>query len=188
MQPEKMAQTVSQDLAREIRDRCGEDVNNCFQCRKCGAGCPMAFAMDHSPSRLMHAARLGLDDLVLSSRTIWLCSSCLTCSTRCPQGLDVARVMDAAKIIAVRRGRRPPEPGVAAFNKSMLRSCLRHGRVFELGMIAGLKLRTGEPFKDMGLGMQMLRKGKLKLWPSRARGGKLGKIARRVRAMEEGTP
>lgn len=152
-------------LADEVLLESGQNVNLCYQCSKCGAGCPVLYAMDFSPVQLIHAIRLGLDDLVLSSRTIWLCASCETCTTRCPQDVEVAKVMDAAKIIAVRRGLRPALPRVSAFHRAALGNIRTHGRMYEVGLIMGLKLRTREFLKDASLGIRMLRRGKLKLWP-----------------------
>jgi heterodisulfide reductase subunit C len=107
-----------------------------------------------------------MDDLVLNSNTMWLCASCETCTTRCPQEVDVAKVMDAVKITALRRGIRPAIPQVASFYRAALANIKKCGRMYELGMIVGLKMRTFELFKDAGMGMKMFRKGKLKMVPS----------------------
>ncbi len=85
----------------------GQNVNLYYQCRKCAVGCPVSYAMDHTPAQLIHGMRLGMDDLVLKSKTMWLCVSCETCTTRCPQDVDVAMVMDAVKIIALHQGVKP---------------------------------------------------------------------------------
>ncbi|MHC4680967.1 MAG: 4Fe-4S dicluster domain-containing protein [Planctomycetota bacterium] len=74
-------------------------MNLCYQYRKCAAGCPVSRAMDHAPAQL--SMRLGMDDFVLNSKTMWLCASCETCATRCPQDVDIAEVMDALKITAL---------------------------------------------------------------------------------------
>lgn len=171
-------------LAEEVLLESGQNVNLCYQCSKCGAGCPVSYAMDLSPVQLIHAIRLGLDDLVLSSRTIWLCASCETCTTRCPQDVEVAKVMDAAKILAVRRGVRPALPRVSAFHKAALGNIRGHGRMYELGLIMGLKLRTHEFLKDAALGIAMLRKGKLKLVPGFKGARTTRKIFRRVERIE----
>jgi heterodisulfide reductase subunit C len=171
-------------LAEEVLLESGQNVNVCYQCSKCGAGCPVSYAMDYSPVQLIHSIRLGLDDLVLNSRTIWLCASCETCTTRCPQDVEVAKVMDAAKIIAVRRGVRPALPRVTAFHKATLGNIRSHGRMYELGLILGLKIRTRELLKDASLGIGMLRRGKLKLVP-RFRGARTTRrIFRRVERIE----
>lgn len=153
-------------FARALAEESGQDVNACFQCRKCAVGCPVAFAMDLTPTQIIHAARLGLEDLVLSSKTIWLCASCQTCTTRCPQDVDIARVMDAARILAGRKGMRPSVKSVPAFFNTAARNIRWFGRMYEIGLIMGLKLQSGEFTKDMKLGMQMLKKRKLKLIPS----------------------
>jgi len=149
-----------------IREVSGINVNLCYQCKKCTAGCPMNYAMDYMPHQLIHAIRLGLEDLVLNSKTMWLCAACETCTTRCPQEVDIAKIMDTAKMIALRRGIKPPVTTVPAFYKSALHSIKLFGRLYELGLIMELKLRTFQLFKDMGLGMKMFLKGKISLFPS----------------------
>lgn len=94
-------------LAEAVRSESGQNVNLCYQYRKCAAGCPVSYAMDHTPDQLIHGMRLGMDDLVLNSKTMWLCASCETCTTRCPQDVDIAKVMDAVKITALHQGIKP---------------------------------------------------------------------------------
>lgn len=171
-------------LARAIREVADIDVNLCYQCGKCAAGCPVAYAMDYSPAQLIHAARLGLDELVLGSKTIWLCAACETCTTRCPQEVDIAGVMDAAKILAVRRGIKPAVGEVRSFHKAALGTIRSFGRMWEAGMILSLKLRAGQYFKDMELGKRMLRKGKLKLLPSLTGARRARRIFARAKKLE----
>jgi heterodisulfide reductase subunit C len=157
--------TVS-ELAEVIKETSGLDINVCYQCKKCTSGCPVAYAMDYTPTQLIHAIRLGLEELVLNSTTIWLCASCETCTTRCPQELDIASVMDTLRIMATHAGIKPKVPEVAALNRVGLVNVRFLGRMYELGLIGMLKLATGQFTKDIGLGIKMLKKGKLKLLPS----------------------
>ena len=172
-------------LAASILSESGQNVNLCYQCLKCAAGCPIAYEMDYKPAELIHAIRLGMDDLVLNSKTMWLCASCETCTTRCPQEVDVAKVMDAVKITALRQGIKPAIPQVASFYKAALSNIKMCGRMYELGMIIGLKLRTFEFFKDAVMGMKMFRKGKLKMIPSLTGAMRTRKIFRRVASIEK---
>ena len=110
----------SSGLATLVLDGFGTNVNMCFQCGRCAAGCPIAYAMDYAPAQLIHALRLGMEDVVFNSKTMWLCAACETCTTRCPQEVDIAKVMDAAKILAVRRGFKPAMSSVRAFHQSAL--------------------------------------------------------------------
>jgi heterodisulfide reductase subunit C len=153
-------------LLGTIQKEIGVNANLCYQCRKCSAGCPMSWAMDYTPAQLIHAIRLGQTELVLNSRTMWMCSACETCTTRCPQEVDIAKVMDACKILAVKNGVKSPVPRVHKFNKAALRNIKWFGRMYELGLIGDLKMRTFEFFKDFGLGVKMFFKGKLSLFPS----------------------
>ena len=171
-------------LADAVLKECGQNVNLCYQCKKCAAGCPVSYAMDYTPSQLIHATRLGMDDLVFNSKTVWLCASCETCTTRCPQEVDVAKVMDAVKIVMLRRGIKPAIPRIASFYRAVLGNIKHCGRMFEVGMIVDLKLRTREFRKDMDLGMKMFRKGKLKLLPSFKGAWTSRKIFHRVRKAE----
>ena len=177
--------TPTPGLARAIREISDIDVNLCYQCGKCAAGCPVAYAMDYPPAQLIHAARLGLDDLVLRSKTIWLCASCETCTTRCPQEVDIAGVMDAAKILAVRRGVKPAIGEVRSFHQAALATIRRFGRMWEAGMLVNLKLRTARYLKDLQLGRRMLRKRKLKLLPSLVGARRARRIFARARRLEK---
>jgi heterodisulfide reductase subunit C len=176
------------DFVRSVLAESDVDTNLCYQCRKCAAGCPVAYAMDLTPTQVIHATRLGQKDLVLRSKTIWLCLSCETCTTRCPQGVDIAKVMDAARITALREGIEPAVPEVAKFHKKAMRSIRRHGRMFELGLLIGLKLggASGPLTKDMGLGMKMMRKGKLKFLPAFGKARPVKRMIKRAKALAAG--
>lgn len=155
-----------ENLRKEIYKISGEDVNLCFMCQKCSSGCPLSFEMDLLPSALLHAIRLNQIQTVIDSKTAYLCLSCMGCTTRCPQGLNIAKIIDSLKIILRRERVQFKEPWIMTFYDSMLWSMMSFGRVYELGMLMLLKLRTGNLFKDVSLGLKMLKKGKLKLLPS----------------------
>lgn len=155
-------------LADEVSQRAGTNPNACFQCHKCSTGCPIGPDMDFLPSQIMRLIHLGADRDVLSSRAIWLCASCEACTTRCPQDIDIAAVMDALRIMAIDRQVDLPDAYGKQFNRSFLGSVRRNGRVFEAGMMAFYKLRTRDFFSDVGKVPQMLAKGKLSFLPKRS--------------------
>jgi heterodisulfide reductase subunit C2 len=156
------------ELAAEVAGRSGTPVGACFQCHKCSTGCPIGPEMDFLPSQVMRLVHFGLEDEALGSQAIWLCASCEACTTRCPQGIDIAAVMDALRIMAIDRRVALPDAHGKQFNRSFLSSVRRHGRVFEMGMMAFYKLRTGDLFSDVDKVPQMLAKGKLSLLPKRS--------------------
>jgi heterodisulfide reductase subunit C len=162
----------------------GVDTNACYQCRKCVSGCPVAYAMDYTPVQLLHAVRLGLKDLVLGSATIWLCASCETCVTRCPQNVDIVKAMDSLRVMALKSGIKPAVPEVAGFYRASLQNIRLFGRMYELGLIAQLKLSTRQFLKDLDLGGEMLKRGKLKLLPEFASLGGARRVVSRTSKLD----
>jgi heterodisulfide reductase subunit C len=88
---------------REIETLSEQNLLACYQCGRCSAGCPMVNEMDLLPNQVIRLAQLGLAS-VLQAQAAWVCAACLTCHARCPKGLDLPRVMEAIRIIAVRSG------------------------------------------------------------------------------------
>jgi heterodisulfide reductase subunit C len=172
------------DFANNVNELVGQNINLCYQCKKCTTGCPLLFEMDYSPSQIIYAARLGMKDLVLNSKTIWLCASCETCTTRCPQDVDIAKVMDAARILARKEKFKAGIREIPIFNNTFLQNIRIFGRLYEAGLTLFLKLRTGEIKKDLELGKKMLKKGKLKLLPSFTRIIEINKMFSRVKKLE----
>ena len=126
--------------------------------------------MDLLPSDAMLAIQLGMREEVLRSKTIWICASCQTCTARCPNDIDVAGVMDTLRQLSQESGVAAGEERVVRFHRAFLASVRRHGRAYELGLAARYKLSTRDFFSDTGLGMKMLRRGKLALLPARMKG------------------
>lgn len=156
---------TAEPLAETIQQATGQNVFLCYQCVKCSSGCPLAEHMDLLPNQVMRSVQLD-DAEVLDSKTIWLCASCQTCTTRCPQELDIAGIMDALRIEAKRQGLPPALPAVDKFSRLFLQNIGLLGRLYEVGLMAGLNLVTRQPLKDMDMGLEMLKRGKLKLIPS----------------------
>ena len=157
--------TTDPGLARRVRDETGQNVNLCYQCVKCTSGCPLAEFFDWQPNQVMRAVQLGDTDIALGSETTWLCAACQTCTTRCPQGIDVAGVMEFLTREALAQGVKPAVPEVDHFNKAFMREIRIWRRAYELGLMAELKLRTGRLTQDIDLGLRMLKKRKMPLLP-----------------------
>ncbi len=98
------AKRVRSELVEEVEELSGQKLSKCYLCGKCTAGCPMAASMDLLPHQVMRYLQLGMVDEVLKSKTIWICSSCLLCQSRCPREVDIPRIMEALRAIYLRRG------------------------------------------------------------------------------------
>lgn len=158
-----------QELAQRIQEELGQNVYLCYQCVKCTSGCPVSEFFDWQPNQVMRALQLGQPDIALESETPWLCASCQTCTTRCPQGLDIAAIMEFLTREAAAQGIRSPVPEVDLFSKAFMRQVRLWGRAFELGLMAEMKLRTGNLTEDVDLGMKLFAKNKLPFVPSLTR-------------------
>lgn len=167
----------------EVEHRAGTPVSACFQCHKCTTGCPIGPEMDFLPSQVMRLVNLGADAEALGSQAMWLCASCEACTTRCPMEIDIAAVMDALRMMAIDRHVTVPDAHGRQFNRSFLGSVRRHGRVFEMGMMAVYKLRTFDVLSDVAKVPKMLAKGKLSLLPKRS--GSAKEVREAFRRAEE---
>ena len=168
-------------LAEHVRAATGANPLDCYQCGRCAAGClqNVPGEMDVSPTRVMHLLQLEAAfpehaakyaRQALTAETPWLCAGCLACTTRCPQGVDIAGAMDVLRQEGLRRGatattRRVRD--IQALHRTFLDGALRHGRIHELFLVLGYKLRTGHFLQDAALGPAMMARGKLHLLPGK---------------------
>ena len=164
------SEVTESTFAGQVKELSGVDFNRCYQCLTCALGCPVLFAMDYLPNQILRMIQLGAKSEVLQSATIWLCASCETCATRCPYEIDIPRLMDTLRQMALREKVSSKETTVLPFHQIFLKSIRQRGRQYELGMILELKFRVRDFFSDIGLGIKMLRKRKLSLFPRRIRG------------------
>ena len=165
----------------EVRNSSGENASLCYQCKTCSSGYPVAFAMDLLPHQIIHMIRMGLKDAVLKSSSIWLCVSCEACTTRCPNDIDVAKIIDALRMASTKSGLKLGEKKPSVFHDSVLSSIKKTGRLYELGMIGIYTLKSGDMvsniksgslLEDAKVGWKMFKNGKLKLIPKRIKGRK----------------
>jgi len=118
----------------------GDKIHSCFQCGVCSGSCPILFAMDYTPRQISEMIHIGLREAVLSSATIWLCSTCYMCYERCPQGVKLTDVFNAIKNKAVDEGY--PTPSVY---EKMSRQILKNGFVYDVGSMNDEREALGLP-------------------------------------------
>ena len=172
-------------LAVRVSEMIGQNIDGCYQCGKCTAGCPLAYTMEIPPHEIIRLVQLGCEEEALASHTIWLCASCETCTSRCPKNIDIAAVMDALRILAFRQGRTEAEKEITLFHKLFLQVVGRFGRVNDLRLMGQYNLRTLNPLKDWRLGQKLFSKGKLRLTSPPVKGLKeFREILRRLHESE----
>lgn len=168
---------------KEVENESGQTMAKCYQCGNCTAGCPMSFAFDIPVSRIMRNIQAGNKDAVMESRSIWMCATCEVCTQRCPNDIEVARVMDVCRHIARREGKKGGYV-VRAFHSSFLDSIKWHGKVHEIGLMAEFMFRTARFWTDVDLVPTALPKNKMSILPHRAEGRK--EVADIFRRFSEG--
>ncbi|MGB9802268.1 4Fe-4S dicluster domain-containing protein [Desulfofundulus sp.] len=146
-----------------VQEKSGQPIELCFQCQKCTSGCPMAELSDYYPNQVIRMIRFGLRERVLESKAIWLCLSCEACSVRCPNGIHIPAVMDVLRTMAVTGESLRVQEKDPIFHRIFLDSVKSNGRVHELMLMVKYKLKTGDVFSDIPIGLKMFRKGKLPL-------------------------
>lgn len=172
-------------LASQVLQATGANPMQCYQCGRCAAGCMQNVdgEMDISPTRMMRLIQseaafvhdkpqmVSFRKEALSAETPWLCAGCLACTTRCPQGIDIAGAMDVLRQESLRSGQACKTTRARDIQKlhgTFVAGATRRGRMHELTMVMLYKLRTLRPnnlLQDAAFGPAMMRKGKLHLKP-----------------------
>ena len=156
-------------LTGHVRDETGESAYDCYQCGKCTAGCPLASEMDYSPNQILRLLQLGLpgmEEEVLKAFSIWLCLTCETCAARCPQDVDLPKIMEYLRQESLRRGLvHPKAKEILAFHQSFLDSIKKNGRLHEVGLISSYKLKTLHLLQDVLVAPKLMARGKLNPLP-----------------------
>jgi quinone-modifying oxidoreductase subunit QmoC len=139
----------------------GEWVKMCMQCGVCAGSCPLGSAWEHPPQEIFMMIRAGKREAVLSSDSMWMCTSCYNCIARCPRGLPITHIMHGLAHYAQRLGLVPKNQPTQKFAKLFWQNLNKKGRVNELKL--GLSLyfmngfgegvKTSLKMKNIGLGM-----------------------------------
>lgn len=102
--------TIKHEFIEKINELSGQDIFKCFQCGTCGGACPMSAQMETLPRKIMRMLQLVMAERISESETGWECASCHSCSVNCPRGIDLARVMEAVRLMVLRKNINKIEP------------------------------------------------------------------------------
>lgn len=130
----------------------------------------MASEMDLKTHEIIRLVQLDAEERLLSSESIWMCLTCETCTTRCPNEFDPAALIDALREITLRENPDSVPRRISAFHSAFLDQIWTHGRVFEFGLVASYKMRSGVLFADVDSVPGMVTRGKLAFAPKRIKG------------------
>ncbi|MCQ9205945.1 MAG: 4Fe-4S dicluster domain-containing protein [Omnitrophica bacterium] len=154
-------------LPLQIRKEISEAIKKCYACSKCTSGCPVAGQMGFGPALLVRWLLVGDIEKIIKSKSIWVCSSCQNCYSRCPFEINIPHIIDLLKEQAQSKGIAGKERPTRLFHQIFLFNIKRFGRIHEASFIGIWKALSGKWFSDLGLGAKMFVKGKLPLFPEK---------------------
>jgi heterodisulfide reductase subunit C2 len=160
--------TGDEQFRQEVLRLAGAEVLTCIQCGTCSASCPTAKLMNPSIRRLIKLCLEGKKEGALHNETLWLCTSCLLCTVRCPRSIRPKAVVSALKDIAEREGQQGKD---ASYEQFFLKQIEDYGRIAELELTAEFLLVFPQgAVQSMQMGLELLPKGKIGLEIERIKG------------------
>ena len=173
---EKTTMATTTPEGEEFREKvlalAGDEVKTCIQCGTCSASCPTASLMDVPIRKLVRLVLEGEKERALSSRSIWLCTSCLLCTVRCPRSIRPMAVVAALKsIYEEEEGMRCKD---SVFEGIFARQIRDYGRISEFLLSAEYMIRSpSSAAQIMAFGAELIPKGKIELSFEAARGERI---------------
>ncbi|MCJ7624491.1 MAG: 4Fe-4S dicluster domain-containing protein [Anaerolineaceae bacterium] len=149
----------------QVNEISEQTIQLCNHCHKCTSGCPVVPEMRFGPDQILLMVQLGEKEETLKSPDIWICASCETCGTRCPNEIDISRVMDALRHLAHQEKVSVGEPNALKFHRLFLFLLQYLGKMHEASLMIFYKVWTQSFLTDMDNGIVMLLKGKIPIFP-----------------------
>jgi quinone-modifying oxidoreductase subunit QmoC len=153
----------------------GEWVKMCMQCGLCSGSCPLGEHWAHPPHEIFMMIRAGKRGDVLTTDSMWMCTSCYSCIVHCPRELPITHIMHGLAYYAKRLGLSPQNQPTAKFAELFWNNLMKKGRVNEIKLVLSLYFINGfdegvkVALKNQKLGMNMVKTGRMN--PMEAIGG-----------------
>ena len=121
----------------------GSWVKMCMQCGVCAGSCPFGPHWQHSPQKIFMMIRAGKREEVLSSDSMWMCTSCYNCIVRCPRKLPITHIMHGLAHYAHRLKLAPKGQPTRETARLFWNNFVKGGRVNELKFTLALYFKDG---------------------------------------------
>ena len=121
----------------------GEWVKMCMQCGVCAGSCPLGNAWQHTPQKLFMMIRAGKREEVLTTDSMWMCTSCYNCIVRCPRKLPITHIMHGLAHYAHRLGMAPKGQPTREIARLFWNNLAKTGRVNELKFSLAMYFKDG---------------------------------------------
>ncbi|MBP7865589.1 MAG: 4Fe-4S dicluster domain-containing protein [Acidobacteria bacterium] len=148
-----------------------DKVFACIQCGTCTASCPTARHMQYPPRKVFRLIQLGLREELLKSDAFWYCTTCYSCTVRCPRGISITETMQALKRLAIAAGV-DRKKNSSRFYRAFMKTVRRTGRMQEMEVVTRWLLSTNplQGFAFTKMGLALFRRGRMPLLPHSIRG------------------
>lgn len=162
---EKYRSSFLQEVEANVEE--GHMVKMCMQCGVCSGSCPMQDSWEHPPQELFMMIRANKREEVLTSSSMWMCTSCYNCIARCPRGLPITHIMHGLATYAKRLNLVPKNQPTAKFAQLMWDNLTKKGRTNELKLGLSLYFMNGigegikKSLSMADVGMGMMKTGRL---------------------------
>jgi quinone-modifying oxidoreductase, subunit QmoC len=142
---QQMLDKYRNNFLHEVEEKVddGEWVKMCMQCGVCAGSCTFGPDWEHTPQKIFMMIRAGKREEVLSSHSMWMCTSCYNCMVRCPRELPITHIMHGLASYAHRLGLAPKNQPTRDFSLIFWENCTKTGRVNELRMTISVYFREG---------------------------------------------
>jgi quinone-modifying oxidoreductase subunit QmoC len=129
-----MSEKYTNNFLKEVEQNVeeGDWVKMCMQCGVCAGSCPLGPHWAHPPQELFMMIRANKREEVLTSDSMWMCTSCYNCIARCPRELPITHIMHGLARYAKVQGLAPKNQPTAKFGQLFWDNLMKKGRVNEL--------------------------------------------------------
>ena len=142
---QQMLDKYRNNFLREVEEKVDDGgwVKMCMQCGVCAGSCTFGPDWEHTPQKIFMMIRAGKREEVLTSSSMWMCTSCYNCMVRCPRELPITHIMHGLASYAHRLGLAPKNQPTRDFSLIFWENCTKTGRVNELRMTISVYFREG---------------------------------------------
>ena len=142
---QKAVALYGNNFLKEVEERVedGEWVSMCMQCGVCAGSCPLGPHWEHSPQKIFRMIMAGKRDEVLTSDSVWMCTSCYSCIVRCPRKLPITHIMHGIAHYAHRLDVAPKGLPTRELARVFWNNLVKTGRVNELKFSLAVYFKDG---------------------------------------------
>jgi ferredoxin len=92
----KKKESTFKDKVMEILPE-GGNLNLCLTCGACSSGCPASGLEGMDPRKFLRMAALGMDEEIMKTEWVWMCTMCQRCIYVCPMKIDIPQLVFNAR-------------------------------------------------------------------------------------------